>query len=231
MTVDHVVPRDVPVDHVVPHDVPVDHYVPHDVPMPMSGPQASAPTPSVAWAPQASPPEQVASSPTPLGPADAPRTPAEKKFSDRPDFAKAEIRGRIIHSVDGTALSFDTGKNWYPKDNARVADAEPLIGDLGYCAPSDDPTIWHCFALHKGKVIDVPQKQRVDSTASCSPTSKNGMPILVPRCAPEFRVWNAAGYPDGRCRCRCRRLSDQGDGGYRLLVADVHIEQPRRCAG
>ena len=38
-------------------------------------------------------------------PDDAPKTKAEKKFSNSPDFAKAEIRGRIIHSVDGTALS------------------------------------------------------------------------------------------------------------------------------
>jgi hypothetical protein len=182
VTVDHVVPRDVPVDHVVPHDVPVDHIVPHDVPM--LGPQASAP------APQASAPEQVASTPTPLGPADAPRTPAEKKFSDRPDFAKADMRGRIIHSVDGISLSFDTGKNWYPHDKSNVADSEPLIGDLAYCTetPKDSGSFF-CFAVHNGKVISVPQKRRVD--ASCSSTSENGMPILVPRCAPN----SASGTP------------------------------------
>ena len=105
-------------------------------------------------------------------PDDAPKTKAEKKFSNSPDFAKAEIRGRIIHSVDGTALSFDTGKNWYPTDKTRVADAEPLIGDLAYCNESPNGSgKFFCFASHNGKTISVPQK-----LGPASPAQSTGSP-------------------------------------------------------
>ncbi len=90
-------------------------------------------------------------------PDDAPKTKAEKKFSNSPDFAKAEIRGRIIHSVDGTALSFDTGKNWYPTDKTRVADAEPLIGDLAYCNESPGEGLG---LLEKGLGCTLPESQQ-----------------------------------------------------------------------
>ena len=161
VTVDHVIQKDVPFDNHVPQDKPFDNYVPHakpfDLPVPTPGPQASAATP--------------------LTPADAPQTPAEKKFSDRPDFAKADIRGRIIHSVDGTALSFDTGKNWYPTDKTKVADAEPFIGDLAYCneKPAGSGKFF-CFASHDGKVISVPQKP---APASASPTVGASNMVMV----------------------------------------------------
>ena len=163
IVVDHVVPHEVPFDNHTPQDKPFDNYVPHtkpfDLPVPTPGPQASAATP--------------------LTPADAPQTPAEKKFSDRPDFAKADIRGRIIHSVDGTALSFDTGKNWYPTDKTKVADAEPFIGDLAYC--NEKPAgsgKFYCFASHDGKVISVPQKP-APASASASPTVGASNMVMV----------------------------------------------------
>jgi hypothetical protein len=85
-------------------------------------------------------------------------TPAEKAFTDSPGFTHAEIRGRIIQSVDGTALSFDTGKNWWPTDDGKAADSGPFVGDLGYCEPTANKEIFHCFALHNGAVVGVPQK-------------------------------------------------------------------------
>jgi hypothetical protein len=85
-------------------------------------------------------------------------TAAEKAFVDSPGFAHAEIRGRIIQSVDGIALSFDTGRNWYPTDDGKAADSGAFIGDLGYCEPTANKEIFHCFALHDGAVVGVPQK-------------------------------------------------------------------------
>jgi hypothetical protein len=87
-------------------------------------------------------------------------TPTEKHFIDSPAFAAADIKGRIIPSVDGRALSFDSGKNWYPTDVGKAADSRALVGDFGYCSPTADKTIYHCFASHNGAIVDVPQRPR-----------------------------------------------------------------------
>ena len=109
-------------------------------------------------------------------------TPAERKFIDDPHgFAGAEIKGRIVASIDGTALSFDTGKNWYPKDASKAADSAALIGDWGYCSPTADKTVFHCFALLRdGIVISVPQKPKgASADASPLPVAPNMVSIDV----------------------------------------------------
>ncbi len=176
--VDHVMPHDVTVDHVVPHDVPVDHVVPRDVP----GPVATVP-------PLPTAPPAVAE--------DAPKTPDERKFEDKPEYQKAPYRARIIHSIDGRALSFADGINLYPEhwdpvksqlvaDTDRSIDSDPYVGDIAMCT-IDEHQIWLCSAMHnRNEVIIQHHKQNVTPLPPCPPsTSKNGLPILVPRCAPE----------------------------------------------
>ena len=41
--------------------------------------------------------------------------------------------------------------------HGMAADAAPYVGLLGYCAPTADKTIFHCFVLLR-MVISVPQK-------------------------------------------------------------------------
>ena len=85
----------------------------------------------------------------------AARSPAKQQFLASPAYAAAEIKGLIIPSVDGIALSFDTGKNWYPKDAGAKANSAPFVGDYAYCSPTADKTIFHCFVLHDGTTMSL----------------------------------------------------------------------------
>lgn len=194
--VDHVVPQEVPVDHVVPHDVPVDHIVPHDVPMP--GP-ASTSEPPVASAPPMEPDSPYAA-----------KTPDEQKFVEKPAYKDARYHGRIIRSVDGKALSFEDGKSFWPyrwdETTEKVTpvedsafDSDQFVGELGMCV-KDEHGLSSCVALHNGREVNIVWKS-VDSPPASAPTaetappskttepchevSANGLPILVPRCAPK----------------------------------------------
>ena len=157
--------KDITVDHVVPRDVPVDHVVPHDVPVDRLAPPAPAPKP-------------VASAPPVVGP-EAPyaaKTPDENKFVDKPEYKTAQYHGRIVKSVDGRALSFEDGKNFSPAkldrsgkpvdDPDSANDSDELIGDLGMCVESEDPTdhgMWLCSAMHNGQ--EVPVKHKASASA------------------------------------------------------------------
>jgi hypothetical protein len=86
-------------------------------------------------------------------------TPTEKRFLDSPEFAAAPMRGRIVQPRHDGALSFDDGQDYAPTDPGKAADSGPFIGLWGYCAPTADKTIFHCFALLRdGTVVPVPQK-------------------------------------------------------------------------
>ncbi len=84
-------------------------------------------------------------------------TETEKRFIDSPGYASATVKGKIVKSVDGIALTFDSGKSWSPVDRNMVSDSDPFIGDWGYCEPAGDH--WHCFASHNGVTVSVPQKK------------------------------------------------------------------------
>ena len=107
--------RDVTVPNIILKDVEISR----DVPMP--GPQVSAKPPV---------------------PADLPKTPAEKKFTETPEYKNAIYRGRIVKSVDGRAVSFAEGKSFWPArwdstiraavDDPDVAlESDPYVGLLG----------------------------------------------------------------------------------------------------
>ena len=86
-------------------------------------------------------------------------TPTEKSFLDSPAYAAAPIHGRIVPSRSERSLSFDDGNDYTPTLPGMAADAAPYVGLWGYCAPTADKTIFHCFALLRdGRVISVPQK-------------------------------------------------------------------------
>jgi hypothetical protein len=80
VVVDHYVPRDIPFDNHVPQDKPFDNYVPRLTPGPVAA-----------------------------NPPDAPRSPAEKKFVNKPEYKDAVYRGRITSSaiVLGMAIAHE----------------------------------------------------------------------------------------------------------------------------
>ena len=124
IVVDHVnvVPRDVPVDHVVvtpapvevpkvtivpkiveverfvPHDAPFNNFTPHDVPVEI---------PRIVEPAHAAAPARLVSAPPPTAP---PQLPEE--FRSSPTYRAAEVKGRVIASVDGRALSFEGNNNF-----------------------------------------------------------------------------------------------------------------------
>jgi clan AA aspartic protease (TIGR02281 family) len=130
-----------------------------------------------------------------------PKTPdkSERKFIERPDYKSADAKGRIVKSTD-TGLHFDNGSVFWPlKSNAAgverdavghvipdpnyKVESDPFIGDYGYCnmtGPAKD--VFACYAVHDDVVRQIKVARNPD--APCSSTSKEGLPILVPNCAP-----------------------------------------------
>jgi hypothetical protein len=145
VTIDHITMRDVPFDSHVPQDKPFDNYIPRVI---------------------ARPP--IARNPPPP---DAPVTPAEKKFTETPDYRTAPYRGRIVKSVDGVMLSFADGKNLQPYRwdvatgtlvpvEGKAFDSDQFIGDIGMCTPEKEhPELENCTALHNGRVIGIQYRQ------------------------------------------------------------------------
>ena len=69
------------------------------------------------------------------------------------------MHGRIVPSRSERALSFDDGQDYTPTLPDMAADAAPYVGLFGYCSPTADKTIFHCFVLRRdGTVVSVPQK-------------------------------------------------------------------------
>lgn len=189
IVVDHVVQRDKPFENYVPHDKPFDNYIPVAVqrdaeppradhapaaggPYEPSGQAPVAPTPS---GPSSSSSQPAAAGPTPAAPAasspsSTPKNPAEQKFTEKPEFKTAPLSGRIVKSVDGRALSFEDGRNFFPArlddvtrkvmdDPDAIVDSEPFVGDLGFCRPqSGNSELWDCYASHNGQQIEIPNK-------------------------------------------------------------------------
>jgi hypothetical protein len=152
--------REVVVDHVVTRDVPLNNPVPRDVPFDVPVPRV-APSPPVAT----NPPK-----------ADAPRTPAEKRFTDTPAYKRATYRGRIVPSTGGGAISFADGMSFSPAhwdeatsqpvyDSDESFDTDALVGDLCACV-QDAHGLWECTAEHAGHEVSVGLKQK---TARVSP--------------------------------------------------------------
>ena len=109
-------------------------------------------------------------------PPDAPKTPAERKFTETPEYQDAIYRGRIVASRGGGALSFADGTNLYPAhwdsatsqsvyDTDQEFDADSLVGSLAACV-QDEHSLWHCTAEHDGRTVNVGLKQK---TARVSP--------------------------------------------------------------
>jgi hypothetical protein len=156
VVVDRVVPRDVPFDNYTPRNIPFDNFVPHNAPGPVA---ANPPTPR----------------------SDAPKTPAEKKFTETPAYKRAIYRGRIIKSRDGLALSFAGGRDFWPYhwDDAtgtsvptpgRAIDSDPFVGLLGLCVPRrEHPELWECRALKDGVEVPILDKPASDSDRNPPP--------------------------------------------------------------
>ena len=216
IVIDRVVMRDKPFDVYVPHDKPFDNYVPVVVqrdaanhgpaaggpyepsgPAPaVSAPSSPSPSPTApasqpATAPAPMPAVPAASNPSPA----APKTPAEQKFTQKPEYQSAPLSGRIIKSRDGRALSFEDGRDFWPAhldDATRKAvddlddavDSGPYVGDLGFCRPQQrNAELWDCYALHAGKQVEIgnkpakPPKPVVQKNAASQ--SPAGSPAIV----------------------------------------------------
>ena len=170
IVIDHVVQRDKPFDVYIPHAVPFENYVPTPAAAPVaaggqyqpSGPAAPSSQP-VAATPMPSAP--AASNPSPA----APKTPAEQKFTQKPEYKTAPFKGRIVKSTDGRALSFDDGRNFWPAhfdnntqklmdDPGDMVDSENFVGDFGMCAPEGHAELWRCIASHNGVETEILNK-------------------------------------------------------------------------
>ena len=144
--------REVIVDHVVTRDVPLNNPVPRDVPFDVPVPRVVTPPPVAA---------------NPPAPRDAPRTPEEQKFHDRPEYKDATYHGRIVKSRNGHDLSFADGKDFTPGhwddatgkvayDPEAVIPSDEFIGDLGLCAPNKTHAeMYDCTAMHNGVEVHV----------------------------------------------------------------------------
>ena len=167
--IQRVVQRDKPFDVYIPHAVPFDNYVPTPAAAPVaaggqdqpSGPAASSSQPAATPMPVA----PAASNPSPA----APKTPAEQKFTQKPEYKTAPFKGRIVKSTDGRALSFDDGRNFWPAhfdnniqklmdDLGDMVDSENFVGDFGMCAPEGHAELWRCIASHNGVETEILNK-------------------------------------------------------------------------
>jgi hypothetical protein len=151
----HFTTREVEIEHLVQHDVPFDNHVPQDKPFDNYIPRVIA-LPPIA-----------ANPPSPLS--DAPRSPAEHKFKDSPEWRGADVRGRIVRAdqngfvlatEDGGETGFypaRLGADGKPERNESMTDVvDPYLSDLAYCRPSENGT-YLCVALHGGREVPIPQ--------------------------------------------------------------------------
>ena len=164
--------RDIEVPRITLRDVTVPNIITKDLEIPI--PRVVAPPPPVAANP-------------PSPPSDAPRTPEEQKFHDKPEYRDTAYHGRITKSVDGKAISFAGGKSFWPAHwdsatHATVADpdvaldSDPYVGDLGFCRPQrEHPELWDCSAMHGGVEVPIPAKQ-TDASATLPQSSINSTP-------------------------------------------------------
>ena len=127
--------------------------------------------PEITLKPVALPLPQTTPTPTPPPvAADAPKTLAEQKFLNRPEYKAALYHGRIVKSIDGKALSFADGNNYWPalwdalehdwatntSDINKKFVTDPFIGDLAACAhlPGRNDLVV-CHALHNGEEVNI----------------------------------------------------------------------------
>jgi hypothetical protein len=144
--------RDIEVPRITLRDVTVPNIITKDLEIPI--PRVVAPPPPVAANP-------------PSPPSDAPRTPEEQKFHDRPEYKDAAYHGRIVTSRDGHVLSFADGRDFHPAhwddaagkvvyDPDQVITSDEYVGDLGMCVPhKGHEGMWDCTAVHNGKATFV----------------------------------------------------------------------------
>jgi hypothetical protein len=96
----------------------------------------------------------------------AAHTPDEQKFVDQPEYKDAKLRGRIIKSVDGRALSFADGQSFWPAhwdpatqkpvgDKDQMVESDPYVGDLGMCVENKSTHLYGCTALHNGGDVQI----------------------------------------------------------------------------
>jgi gag-polyprotein putative aspartyl protease len=117
----------------------------------------------------------------------AAKTPEERKFVDQPEYKDAKLRGRIIKSVDGRALSFEDGQSFWPAhwdsaaqkpvgDKDQMVESEPYVGDLGMCVEDKTTHLYGCTALHHGgdvQIINVPMPGASPTGTWQNPTGMN----------------------------------------------------------
>jgi hypothetical protein len=105
---------------------------------------------------------------TPLAPAYAPKTPEEKKFTDKPGYKDASYHGRIVKSRDGQEISFEDGQNFLPAhwdtasnksvfDVNKAFETDQFVGDLAMCTPDEHRLMW-CVAFHNNQEVNVSWK-------------------------------------------------------------------------
>jgi hypothetical protein len=203
-------PFDLPKPVEKPFDLPVPVAKPFDLPVQVAK-QNGAPgpeTPKPVEPPKAPGPTADA---TPL----PPKTPdnQEKKFLDRPDYKSADVKGRIVKSLDN-GLHFDTGKEFYPSHSDAnggwsfnpelQADSDPFIGDFGYCNHNAAADAFHCYVIHDDVVQPIPQVRRTrplrpDGTAGTQPSATATQPDRAAATPAAENMVNAdvdvGGYP------------------------------------
>ena len=117
----------------------------------------------------------------------AAHTPEEQKFVDQPEYKDAKLRGRIIKSVDGRALSFADGQSFWPAhwdtatqrpvgDKDQMVESDPYVGDLGMCVEDKTTHLYGCTALHNGgnvKIVNLPMPGARPTGTWQNPTGMN----------------------------------------------------------
>jgi hypothetical protein len=152
--------RDIEIPRVVLKDVPLNNPIPRDVPF-------DVPVPRVA------PPPIARNQPAPRS--DAPKTPAEKKFVNKPEYKTATYCGRIVPSTGGGAISFADGMSFSPAhwdeatsqpvyDTDESFDTDGLVGDLAMCV-QDAHELWECTAEHNGREVSVGLKHKTTNVS------------------------------------------------------------------
>jgi hypothetical protein len=145
--------NDIEVPRITMRDVVVPNIVTKDVeiPTPKFVPRVIAPPPIARNPPRS----------------DAPKTPEEQKFHDRPEYKDAIYRGRIVKSRDGHVLSFQDGRDFNPAhwddaagkivyDPDQVIPSDEFVGDLGMCVPEKGREgMWDCTAMHNGVEVHI----------------------------------------------------------------------------
>jgi hypothetical protein len=176
--------REVEIPKVTYRDVTVPNVVTKDLEIPI--PRVVAPPPT------------AANPPSP--PSDAPKTPAERKFTETPAYKGAQFKGRIVASRSGGAVSFEGGQDFFPAhwdeqteqsvyDTDQAFETDGLVGDLAACV-QDEHSLWHCTAEHDGRTVNVGLKQKTArvSPPAPAPSDPTLMPIIYSESARHDRA-------------------------------------------